>query len=181
MEQARNKKPTVGIGLELLQCAIADLIEYRRGLSPRMTPEQVREAMREKAREEGALVLDWVPIIAAARKEREKWLSDILHGLVDQLLEDRMTTSIGDVVDYLDQLIPWDAWLLDYVERAVEGDRAVGVPDLLNGFSFRVNVPSSEGWSLPVVVAVATPFTPRKKWLADRATNVSANSGRWDA
>jgi hypothetical protein len=155
------------MGLELFQCAIADLVEYRRGLSSKLTPEEIRESMREKARQEGALILDWVPAIAAARNDRNLWLSDILHGLVDKVLEERMTTTVGDVVDWVDGLIPWEAWLLNYIEHAVQGERGIGVPDLLKGFSFRVNIPSSEGWSLPVMVAVATPFTPRKKWLAD--------------
>jgi len=154
------------VGFQLFAGAIGTLVAFRQSLPSDLPQSDVRERLAAKAREEGLLLLREIPFVQAAERDRDLLLSDVLHGIIDQFLEGRESVTVGDALNRLDELLPWEAWLLDYVEKSGAEEQEPDVPDLLSGHTFRVDVPTGEGFTLPVLVAVATPFTPKKDWLA---------------
>lgn len=110
--------PEFHIGPELFKAAIQPLCDFRQGLPPDLSPDEIRVAMR------------------------------------------RHLESLGEELDPVLR-----EGLLDQIEAEVGVKAESGVPDILSGYFWPGSLPG-EGFELPVIQAIITPFTPRKEFLA---------------
>ena len=155
----------LSIGVRLFLANADLLLGLRRGLPSDVTPEDFRVALLEMA---GLLEVtlrssagaDGRPDEGTVVKVRE--LLDLPMGLP---IPGREDLTSREFILWLDEKAGWSEVALRFLDEVMSGSQPSVVPDLLAGHSWVVPVPIGDGYKLPVMLTVATPFTPRKEWL----------------
>jgi hypothetical protein len=158
-----GEKPS--IGQLLFRGGGAELLNIRRELPADASAEDFRQALIARADREGVHLFGELAAYQEGVKEPELKLREVLHAVVDALLVGHEDMTVSEALQYVDKHGRWSELLLGFLDEVTAGGKASGVPDLVAGQSWVGRVPIGEGLKLPVMVAVATPFTPRKEWL----------------
>jgi hypothetical protein len=153
------------IGLLLFRAAGIELLNIRKELPADATPADLRRALIERADRDGVSFFGSVAAYEEGEREPELKLGEVLHALVELPLRGHEDLTVSDALRWIDEQGHWSETILKLLDEMVAGKKVSAVPDLLAGHCWVVPVPVGDGYKLPVMVAVSTPFTPRKAWL----------------
>ena len=153
------------IGLLLFRAAGAELLNIRRELPADASSEEFRQALIACADREGVRFFGELAAYEEGAREPGLKLREVLHGVIDGLLLGHEDMTVAEALQWVDEHGHWSETILKLLDEMQASGKVSAVPDLLAGHSWVVPVPIGDGYKLPVMVAVATPFTPRKEWL----------------
>ena len=161
-----NKKGSgLSIGFLMFAAAAEGLLKLRQELPADLTAEDFRTALIERKDEAGVPLFSKLAAYQGGQGAGAWNLREVSHQLVDIAFAGREELTLAEALQYVDEKGHWWELILSFVDEMVAGDKASAVPDLLGGHCGVRAVPIGDGFKLPVMVAVATPFTPRKEWL----------------
>ena len=158
-------RPGLTIGLEMFRASAASLVKLRKELPADLEPKEFRELVIALGDE---IDLPFLARLASCEQGEglgSAKLREVLQLLLDQAFAGREDLTVGEALRWVDENSGTTKTILDLVTKMAANEQVSPVVDLLGGHCLVSRFPIGEGLKLPVMVAVATPFTPRKEWL----------------